>query len=66
MTEYNWIDQQNIVFIISRYTSPNRTPAYHADNGDGEPLCGDQPRGRFNGWARDVGSGLFSIKWIEG
>lgn len=44
-----------IVYIISRSTSANRSAKDHADNGHGQPLCGDKPRGKFNGWARDDG-----------
>jgi hypothetical protein len=42
-----------IIYIISRYTSANRTVVNHADNGNNQPLCNDKPRGRFNGWAWD-------------
>lgn len=45
----------NIVYIISRHTSANKSAAAHADDGNGKPLCNDKPRGKWLGWSQDEG-----------
>lgn len=45
----------DIVYIISRYSSANRSAKTHINNGNGKPLCNEKPRGKTNGWSQDSG-----------